>query len=52
MLLAMNLPGAIIYYVGSFLVIGICAVGGVFLGKILRQHKDAKISQDKSMKEI
>lgn len=47
MLLAMNLAGAIIYYVGSFIVMVACAVVGVFLGKTLRQRKDARTSQDK-----
>lgn len=47
MLIAMNLPGAVLYYLGSFLVIGACAVCGVFLGKTLRKRKDAKTSQDK-----
>ncbi len=47
MLLAMNLSGAIIYYVGSFIVMIGCAVGGVFLGKALRKRKDAKTSQEK-----
>ena len=42
MLIAMNLPGALIFYTGSFLVIGGCAVLGVFIGKTLRKRKDAK----------
>lgn len=49
MLLALNLSGAILYYVGLFLVMCICAVVGVFLGKTLRQRKDRKASQDKNI---
>ena len=48
MLIAMNLSGALIYYTGSFLVIGGCAVLGVFLGKTQKKKKDAKASQDKA----
>lgn len=35
----MNLAGAIIYYTGTFLVIVGCMIGGVFLGKTLKERK-------------
>lgn len=43
----MTVLGAFVYYIGVFIVILCCAIGGVILGKTL---KDKKLSKDKTEK--